>query len=361
MREAASCAQTLATPFGFGSLDDWSGEASESLRHLLGADKSTFAIPDGDQLHQRSDVIPPSFFSTYFQEYLVGDRQPTWRFLPLQLEQGAWNRETVYRENRAEILRSAYWNEIIRPGRAFDTIGLTASVAGSAGVANLQFYHDKGAGSHFGSRGLALLRAVYPSFAAGARSWVALRAHSRQLASFVDAVPVGLVLATMDGRIIHENASMRRTLASDTGADLVRIEIRRRIEELRFSRLRDAARPLMSRGAVRALQVDGCSYAISACFLGEAVLPGSNTIAVIVERRGPPGFPAAQLRERYRLTGREIQVAQLLSAGKTNTEIATTLGVSVFTARHHTERVMHKLNVRVRSQVGALLRKIELA
>jgi DNA-binding CsgD family transcriptional regulator/PAS domain-containing protein len=360
MRKAADCAQIMAAPFGFASLDDWSGAASESLRQLLGADKSTFAMPDGDQLHQRSDGIPQWFLSTYFEEYLVGDRQPTWRFLPRQLEEGAWNRESVYGENRAEILRSAYWNEIIRPGRFFDTIGLTASVDSSTGVANLQFYHDRKTGPQFGSRGLALLRAVYPSFAAGARSWVALRAHARQLASFVDAMPVGLVLATMDGRIIHENASIRRTLASDTGADVVRIEIRRRIEELRSSRLRDTAKPPISREAIKPLHVGGCSYAITACFLAEAVLAGSSTIAVIVQRSGPPSFPAAQLRERYRLTEREIQVAQLLSAGKTNSEIATTLGVSVFTARHHTENVMLKLDVRARSQVGALLRKIEL-
>lgn len=57
----------------------------------------------------------------------------------------------------------------------------------------------------------------------------------------------------------------------------------------------------------------------------------------------------ASLRRRYRLTPRELEVARLLLRGKSNDEVALTLGISGHTARHHTERVFTKLDVRSRS------------
>jgi DNA-binding CsgD family transcriptional regulator len=48
--------------------------------------------------------------------------------------------------------------------------------------------------------------------------------------------------------------------------------------------------------------------------------------------------------------------------GRSNASIATTLGVSEHTARHHTERVMVKLGVRSRAQVApTLLERVRMA
>lgn len=58
---------------------------------------------------------------------------------------------------------------------------------------------------------------------------------------------------------------------------------------------------------------------------------------------------AIALRRRYRLTPRELEVARLLLRGKSNDEVALTLGISGHTARHHTERVFAKLDVRSRA------------
>ena len=58
---------------------------------------------------------------------------------------------------------------------------------------------------------------------------------------------------------------------------------------------------------------------------------------------------AAALGRRYHLTPRELEVARLLLRGKSNDEVAVTLGISGHTARHHTERVFTKLDVRSRA------------
>ena len=63
----------------------------------------------------------------------------------------------------------------------------------------------------------------------------------------------------------------------------------------------------------------------------------------------------AELRERYGLTERQVDVARLMAEGCTNAEVAERLGVSFFTARNHAEQVMAKLSVTNRSSVAPLL------
>lgn len=59
---------------------------------------------------------------------------------------------------------------------------------------------------------------------------------------------------------------------------------------------------------------------------------------------------------QYGLTRREHQVAELLARGKPNAAIARHLGISAHTARHHTQRVLAKLEVHSRAEAGAKLR-----
>lgn len=68
------------------------------------------------------------------------------------------------------------------------------------------------------------------------------------------------------------------------------------------------------------------------------------------------GDGAAALLERFGLTGRQAEVAQLLAEGMSNDELAERLGISPHTARNHTEHVMRKLGVGTRARVGAVLR-----
>jgi len=63
-----------------------------------------------------------------------------------------------------------------------------------------------------------------------------------------------------------------------------------------------------------------------------------------------------QLQERFGLTRREAEVARLLAQGRSNQAIARELKISAHTARHHTQRILSKLEVHSRSEAGAKLR-----
>jgi DNA-binding NarL/FixJ family response regulator len=89
-------------------------------------------------------------------------------------------------------------------------------------------------------------------------------------------------------------------------------------------------------------------------------LLGSDPVAVhaALRRLAVGSTPPALLRERYRLTSREVDVAHLLALGQSNSEIAAALSISEHTCRHHTERVLTKLGVRSRAAVAAGLRAL---
>ena len=64
----------------------------------------------------------------------------------------------------------------------------------------------------------------------------------------------------------------------------------------------------------------------------------------------------ANLQTRYGLTRREVQVAVLLAQGRSNSAIAQDLRISAHTARHHTQRILSKLEVHSRGEAGAKIR-----
>jgi DNA-binding NarL/FixJ family response regulator len=63
-----------------------------------------------------------------------------------------------------------------------------------------------------------------------------------------------------------------------------------------------------------------------------------------------------KLMKSFGLTRREAQVARLLSRGHSNQAIARELEISEHTARHHTQRILAKLEVHSRGEAGAKIR-----
>ncbi len=80
--------------------------------------------------------------------------------------------------------------------------------------------------------------------------------------------------------------------------------------------------------------------------------------AVQPARNGPKprGHGQAKLSSRFGLTRREREVAILLAQGRSNQVIARELRISVHTARHHTQRILTKLEVHSRGEAGAKIR-----
>jgi DNA-binding NarL/FixJ family response regulator len=79
------------------------------------------------------------------------------------------------------------------------------------------------------------------------------------------------------------------------------------------------------------------------------------------ERKYKPGTPR-RLPEPLRepLTPREVEVLRLVTAGRTNQQIAQELLISKGTAKVHVERILRKLNVSDRTQAAVCAIKLDL-
>ncbi|MGD8496389.1 MAG: LuxR C-terminal-related transcriptional regulator [Gemmatimonadales bacterium] len=165
----------------------------------------------------------------------------------------------------------------------------------------------------------------------------------------LDALDVQLVLYDMAGQPLHRTAACRdlglspfeRQTLHRTCDNLAR-ELARRAEDgtgrgskLPRHRIRLEHREfLLNASVLRATDAD----------------PNPRLVVAVceVEADRPP-------TERFGLTPRQAEVAELLARRLTNKEIAEALGISQHTVRHHAEYVFAKLGVHSRRDVARRL------
>jgi two-component system, NarL family, response regulator LiaR len=63
--------------------------------------------------------------------------------------------------------------------------------------------------------------------------------------------------------------------------------------------------------------------------------------------------PAAAQPALATLTARELEIAELVAQGRTNAQIGTQLGLSIFTVKNHVSNVLTKLHAQTRTEVAA--------
>lgn len=83
----------------------------------------------------------------------------------------------------------------------------------------------------------------------------------------------------------------------------------------------------------------------------------SRRLATLAARSGGDVVAA----EANRLTPREREIVGLVGQGLTNKEIAVQLGIEVATVKNHVHKILEKLRVRRRAEIGSLMRRGWLA
>jgi DNA-binding CsgD family transcriptional regulator len=83
-----------------------------------------------------------------------------------------------------------------------------------------------------------------------------------------------------------------------------------------------------------------------------------SAVVALTERMTARSLDSEELATQFGLTSREIETAQLLGYGYSTRQVAAAMGISINTARRHTEHGLLKLNVHSRAAVGARLARI---
>lgn len=198
-----------------------------------------------------------------------------------------------------------------------------------------------------------LLRALGPVITDAIRLRSQLWAQRMPLARVLEHASEPLVIADPDGYLLHGSAAARHLMQRAVHREHLEGEIRAMVRDAadRLSGARmDGPGPILQ----REVELGGEVYHLRGSCLMDAPEADQPFLIITVVRCEPSR--EHHLRERYRLTRREARIALLLAERKTNLEISGELRLSPHTVRHHTERVLAKLGVTSRIQVGAIVR-----
>jgi DNA-binding CsgD family transcriptional regulator len=212
------------------------------------------------------------------------------------------------------------------------------------------------------SQRAALTRVLVPPFKAGVSEWRRLAARRTELTALLDAIPEAVLMYDASGGLVHAN-NRAAELFGMPGSTGLGAQVRTEAQRMAWSLAAAAQRSMasstgesMNQPTTREVRADGRVYRLRGT-LATGWMPG-NEAGVLVTAAFELVNPLTdlELRSRYGLSAREIEVARLVANGLSNAEVAEKLGVSYFTARNHVERLLSKLGVGNRSRVGAVLR-----
>lgn len=209
----------------------------------------------------------------------------------------------------------------------------------------------------------AMVRVLVPPFKAGASEWRRVAARRAELAALLDAIPEAVLMYDGSGGLVHANpraAELFGMPGSSGPGTQVRTEAQRIAWALAASAQRASSAAASARStaaeALREVRADGRVYRLRGTLASGWMPRGEAGVLVTAAFEMVNPLTDIELRSRYGLSAREIEVARLVATGLSNQEVAEKLGVSYFTARNHVERLLAKLGVSNRSRVGAVLR-----
>lgn len=158
--------------------------------------------------------------------------------------------------------------------------------------------------------------------------------HLELLKAIIEESRDGVRLFDSRGSVLHEN-SVAREMLSGNVADVVR----------------DVCLSALQIGAKRQAQLNG--FMMSAVPLPPGVM--DEPIGMLTVWPRPHQLDVAELRERFRFSVREAEVAILLADRRTDAEIAEELGISWHTVRSHIERIFELLGCHSRRDAAKRL------
>lgn len=339
---------TLLSPPETSGLDLWRAQVCQESRELLGADSASFGLFTKDIASIFGDCDPdaPRAYLEYFATIDEGlDRRNA-----LGYEVVNWR---LIFPDGGRPANDELYNDFFVAHHLIDPHGMTVDLPGGA-TASISVHSDTPCRRPTGARWLHLLELVLPAFKAGVAMYLQAGTRLNTLAAMLDQVSDPLLLADLAGEVLHANAALVQLL----GADPERQRLRTEIEEVtRFlssleRRPTKAESSQTTLSALRKVQTARNTYEVRGSYAGTGLIGNDRAILVLVDPLTPEMPSEQDLRHRFGLTKREAEITLLLAAGRSAAQIAEQLHISLHTARRHVEKILSKLGIHSRAEVG---------
>ena len=351
-RLAAATEAILAPHAAGGDVDAWWPDVEARLCALFPGSNALLSVPQDGRLRFLCATAPSEPLRLMQELTAVDPRTglmqspdpvPAWWYRHRRLHGiGSWDEPMHVRllaERRMPIERSPFRHEGLRPAGLHHYSGITSEHY-PAGELIVTVGYPAQRRPHFGEDDMALLALLLPALRVAHHAQSTAAARQAAAVALLDAGAEALQVVAADGRTLHRNAALGALLASEPE--------RERLEDA----MMHAARGLR---ALRRPRVDASSVAATLAGAPPERAVATTRARYVVRARPAPegvwGAPGVVLVS----VAREAEVARLLVERLTNAELAGALGISVHTARHHTQRVMQKLGVGSRRELAMRL------
>ena len=337
----------LLSPLAQQDAQMWRNDVARHLCELVGADDAVLVIEQPEMTRIEAVYLDPAAIRAYQKHYATVDFGLA-RLRTLGVE--VWSRRMLWDPD--VLARSEYYNDFAIPHRLHDTVGLAIAVrAVPACVRAALFHHRPVSDLSMTRRQLQMLALVLPAFATGISTNLRWSRWRSDLTAMLDDTGDPVALCDVSGRMVHENAALAHVLRGKCGP-LVRDTI------AAVARAVFAAVTLghVDESIMRHVVVGSINYEIRGTVMEPLPSQLPMTILVTTTPHRVDSIGARDLRTRYNLTARELEVADLLRRRRSNGEIARALAISEHTARRHTENVLLKLGLHSRNEVEVALR-----
>jgi DNA-binding CsgD family transcriptional regulator len=334
----------------------WRSDVVAALRTFMDADQAVMFMWRRSAPDYYADALPGKVITEYLTDFAQLDQGMARRE---KLGLTLWSRSRLW--DRHALIRSEYYQEFALRHDIMDTVGFSLDIKGTAAHVRVALLY--GGAPLPPDRVDTMLRRLdllLPVLRTGFDIHLRYERWLGALLPMLDRIGERLMLFSLTGRELHRNLSMRRTIEEDPDGERLREGaqgVARAVIAYAQANGGETARLLGVEGdSAQQLGTTFGRYRMHGCIVGPDAPDAGAAVLVSVDRPTPE-LPGAQaLRERFKLTVREVQVACLLVQRMTNEEIAGALGISTHTARHHTESVLLKTGVTSRRALHSMLR-----
>jgi DNA-binding CsgD family transcriptional regulator len=334
----------------------WLTKICHCIKALTRADHGSVVLRVGERVQIHCTDLPADASRPYAELSATMDRR--FAYFRRGLGLGVYLRDMVWPDLDA-FYASEYYNEFIVPVRLYDALGIMVTAGHSdewIRPTELLVHHERSSGPRFGEHGLGLFRLLRPAFEAAVRNRFAFAAHRDEFARAVDVLADGVLVCDDRARVLHRNAALALMISRELQPEKLHDAMESVARTLARMLVGNPSRMADGVGAIHLeIVTRGARYSVRGNLLGPDVMGGNARMLVALARETPALPDVDDVRARFGLTARQARVALLLAQAFSNQQIATCLGISPHTARHHTEQVLLKLTARSRAEVGPLL------
>jgi DNA-binding CsgD family transcriptional regulator len=257
-----------------------------------------------------------------------------------------WVRDQVI--SRSEFRRTRYYGEFCAHHGNLDSAGAWHRFPDGEDVV-LHFNAGRPDTFPLDGRSHGVIALLHPALVAGATAVRVLR--KGDCSGLIDASGQAIGLVSLGGRVLHATPRLAALMSGAATGSALRTAMKQLAAETgRLLSNRSFDQSLIPSVEIMA---GGMRLVATASIVRERVL-SKAPVCLVTVHVGEDSH-SSSMANRFSLTARERQIADLLARGRRNREIALALGISEHTARRPTERVLTKLGVRSRSAVAGVL------